>query len=151
MDLYAELENLLAAFDGAGVRYALCGGLALAVHGFARSTQDIDVLILPQELGRAEQVAKDCGYNLGALPMTFGNTNLQIVRRSKIVEGRPLSVDFLIVNDSLLPIWRDRQTRAWAQGDITVVSRDGLISLKLTAGRPQDFVDIQRLQEASDD
>ncbi len=117
MDLYAELEQLIQAFDAVGVPYALCGGLALAVHGFARSTQDIDVLMLSEDLGRAEQIAKDCGYKLGALPMTFGDTNLKIVRRSKIVEGRPLSLDFLVVNESLQPIWKDRQVRAWAEGD----------------------------------
>ena len=30
-----------------------------------------------------------------------------------------------------------------------VVSRAGLISIKLTAGRPQDIIDIQRLEKVS--
>lgn len=33
MDLYAELSALVHGFDAAGIDYALCGGLALAVHG----------------------------------------------------------------------------------------------------------------------
>jgi hypothetical protein len=35
------------------------------------------------------------------------------------------------------------ETTLWA------VSRAGLVTLKLTAGRPQDIVDVQRLEEAS--
>jgi hypothetical protein len=38
-----------------------------------------------------------------------------------------------------------RERLAWGEGDIWVVSREDLITLKLTAGRPQDLVDIQSL------
>jgi len=34
---------------------------------------------------------------------------------------------------------------------MSVVSRAGLVTLKLTAGRPQDLVDVQRLGELEGD
>lgn len=39
-DLERELELVIDAFTAKGVAYALCGGLALAVHGFPRATKD---------------------------------------------------------------------------------------------------------------
>jgi hypothetical protein len=45
MDLFEELTQLIAAFDAGGVDYAVCGALALAIHGLPRATKDIDVLV----------------------------------------------------------------------------------------------------------
>lgn len=35
--LLEELEQIITAFDKGGVEYAVCGGLALAIYGFART------------------------------------------------------------------------------------------------------------------
>jgi hypothetical protein len=44
MDLYDELRSLVAALDRQHVDYAICGGIALALHGYPRFTKDIDLL-----------------------------------------------------------------------------------------------------------
>ena len=44
-DLIAELEQLVDALHADAAEYALCGGLALAVHGHPRATKDIDLLV----------------------------------------------------------------------------------------------------------
>lgn len=43
---------MLRAFDTCRVEYALCGGVALAVHDVPRSTGDIGVLARPEDLDR---------------------------------------------------------------------------------------------------
>ena len=45
MELFQELETLLDTLRRDAVPHALCGGLALAVHGFVRATEAIDVLV----------------------------------------------------------------------------------------------------------
>lgn len=45
MNVKDELIALVKAFDAAGIPYALCGGLAMAAHGWPRSTMDIDMLV----------------------------------------------------------------------------------------------------------
>ena len=37
-----ELLELLARLTDAGIDYAVCGGLAMAVHGYPRATMDIE-------------------------------------------------------------------------------------------------------------
>ena len=151
MDLYTELRVLARAFDDGGVEYALCGGLALAVHGVARATRDIDLLALPADLDRIRDIARRCGFTIEALPMTFSSSGLSIQRFSKLGGTDPLMLDILLVNESLEPVWVSRTRVAYDDGSVCVVSRDGLIKLKLSAGRPQDLVDIQQLEAIADD
>lgn len=55
MSLYEELERVVLALDDAGVPHALCGGLAVAVHGHVRATKDIDLVILASDVERAKE------------------------------------------------------------------------------------------------
>jgi hypothetical protein len=57
MDLYDEFFSLIEAFDAASVPYAVCGGIAVAIHGYPRFTEDIDLLIHLSDEQRALQVA----------------------------------------------------------------------------------------------
>jgi hypothetical protein len=58
-------------------------------------------------------------------------------------------LDVLLVNGAVEAVWNGRQSTTFEGGTAQVVSREGLIALKVAAGRPQDLVDIQRLQEAN--
>lgn len=43
------LKRVLAALEARGVRYAIFGAVALNLHGLARSTEDLDLFIAPDE------------------------------------------------------------------------------------------------------
>lgn len=40
-----HLQELLVALSGAGVRYVVCGGVAVALHGVERMTLDLDLSV----------------------------------------------------------------------------------------------------------
>jgi hypothetical protein len=71
VDLFAELSHLTQALSTAGVDYALCGAVALAIHGAPRATKDIDVLAREGDLPRVRDVARAQGFDIEALPTTF--------------------------------------------------------------------------------
>jgi len=48
-------------------------------------------------------------------------------------------------------LFEGRETILSDERSIKVVSRDGLIAMKLAAARPQDVIDVQRLKELGDD
>jgi hypothetical protein len=148
VDLFAELKTLVDSLESRGIDYALCGGMALAIHGAPRATQDIDILLRPEDIGRLREAARNCGFTLESLPMDFAS-GLTIQRFTKVIEGQPLMLDVLFVKGPLESVWAGRQTAALEDGFIRVVSREGLISLKLAAGRPQDVADVKRLEELS--
>lgn len=150
-DLYEELAGLVAALDSGSVEYALCGALALAVHGIPRATRDIDMLVRPEQKADAVAAARGVGFTLEALPMRFAATGVEVKRLTKIVDSWPLVLDFLFVNEALEGVWASREQRAWSKGRISVVSREGLVQLKLSAGRPQDLADIARLESLKEE
>lgn len=57
MDLYVELVHLAQTFEREGLDYALVGGLAVAVWGLPRATQDIDLLVIGPRLRRSNAVS----------------------------------------------------------------------------------------------
>lgn len=54
-NLIKELDEVATALDANGIEYAVCGGLALTIHGFPRATFDLDVLIRAENLEKAFQ------------------------------------------------------------------------------------------------
>lgn len=62
MDFKLVFEKLLKFFHENNVRYALMGGFALGVHGFVRSTVDIDFLLHRDDLPKTHTFMSKLGY-----------------------------------------------------------------------------------------
>lgn len=146
MLLHEELFALTAALADDAVDYALVGGLAVAVWGAPRATKDIDLLVLPADVDRAKATAARRGFTLEAGPMDFSD-GMVVHRVSKVADGQLLMLDLLVVNKSLERHWERRERRALETGHVWVISRQGLIEMKIAAGRPQDQADVVRLSE----
>ena len=153
LDIYEELRSLVAAFDKHQIDYALCGGIAMAIHGRPRATVDIDLLIVADSLAEVITIAKGLDYTIRGLDMTFAHNAIEIRRVSKIDEetGIVLSLDLLLVTTQIQQVWDSRVQADWEGGKLSVVSREGLIALKKLSGRPQDIADISALAEGLDD
>ncbi len=149
LDIYDELRALVAKLDESKIDYALCGGMAMGVHGRARTTIDIDLLIPAESLEAVMVVGKNLGYNIHGKELSFANGSIEIRRMSKIdpASGDLLSLDLLLVTPQILKIWDSRVDADWDDGRLSVVSRDGLIKLKRLRNSEQDLADIKALEE----
>ena len=152
-DLYAEFGLIIAALEEHGIGYAVCGGLAMAVHGLPRATVDIDLLIQTESLEEAKSVARSLGYTIEAQPMTYHKGAIEIRRLSKIdpSDGDLLTVDFLLVTPAVADAWNNRIRVASGTGSVFVVSREGLIILKSFRRSGQDLDDIELLKGSQDE
>jgi hypothetical protein len=149
LDLYEELTAVAGALEAGHVDYALCGGLAVAVHGAPRFTKDIDLLIQPADAIRAKAIAKALGFVAESLPMRFAATG-EMHRVVKFgPDGEVLMLDFLLVGEQLAPVWAEREQHDAGGRALWVISRAALVSMKLAAGRPQDLLDVQKLSETA--
>jgi hypothetical protein len=146
IDLFDETMGLLAELERHGVPYAVAGALALAIHGVPRATTDIDLLVRRDDVEATLEVARARGFRVQALPMRFSD-GLEVRRSSKVDATVMLTLDLLLVNENLEPVWASRERVATERGDVWVVSRQGLIEMKAWAGREQDLADIRRLRE----
>jgi len=147
LDIFDELRKLVAVLDEHEVDYALCGGMAMGVYGRARTTIDIDLLILSDSLDEVFAIAKSLGYNIRGKDLSFANGAVEIRRVSKIdhEDGELLSLDLLLVTPAILAVWESRIKAEWEGGKLSVVSASGLIALKQLRGSDQDLVDIKAL------
>lgn len=149
MDLYEEMKKVITALEAAGIPYALCGGLAMAVHRFPRATMDIDLMIEKTTLEQVKQIMQKLGYSVDAGLMMFAKGAVKIYRLTKIDPEfeDALPLDLLLVTPKLRAIWDTRDTVVWEGGPLRVVSRAGLIKLKKLRHSGQDQDDIKRLKE----
>lgn len=149
--LLDEFRSITAALNREGIDYAVCGGWALAIHGLLRATVDIDLLVLAEDLEKAFNVARSCGYNVEGLPLSFDNGAFELRRISKVdQDSRELiTVDFLLVTEVYKDVWATKELTISEFGPMKVVSKAGLIKMKMLAGRDKDLLDIKEL-EAND-
>ncbi|MBA3694249.1 MAG: hypothetical protein H0W77_12565 [Acidobacteria bacterium] len=145
--LLEELDALISALNENEIEYAVCGGLALAIHGFARATLDIDILIQSESLEKAYKIGAEKGFDIRELDISFKERAVEIRRVSKIDDnGEVLSLDLVIVTPQVQDVWEARETIDFLGSQLWVVSQTGLIKMKRLAGRPQDLADIERLE-----
>lgn len=152
MNLVDDLRAIAAVLADAGIVYAVCGGIAVTIHGATRTTKDIDLLVRREDVPRILDLIRPLGYVFAVLPMTFdqGTERERHVQRITRVEGdHHLVVDLMMDEAGLAGFLDDRVTIDLPQGPLTVVSREALLRMKKVAGRAQDLADIEKLE--SDD
>ncbi len=146
LSLTDEFEALIAALEAAGADYAVVGALAVAIHGAPRATTDIDLLVPADAVDAVRAVSHARGFTAEALPMRFRD-GVELRRLTKLAGPEHLTLDLLLVDENLAPVWASRHAVETEAGSVCVIGRDALIQMKLLAGRPQDVYDVQRLQE----
>ena len=148
-DLERELDAVRTKLSAEGIDYALCGGLAVGVYGFARATVDIDLLIKPEDEERVYAAVSEFGYSIKARPMNFDRGATQIRRISKVdpSDGEVLMLDLLLVTPAFQDVWDTRRRLQWNGRELWVVSPQGLITMKKSRSSPIDVADIEKLEQ----
>ncbi len=148
MDLIGEFGRVIDALQGAGVEYAVCGGLAVALHGHVRATRDIDLLVPAGQKDQAMAALRDQGFTLTAGPIPFSTGTPQqrtLFRASKVEGGELLTVDLLLVSAVFQEVWASREEFSWQGRRVFAVSLAGLGRMKRLAHRSQDLADLENL------
>jgi hypothetical protein len=143
-----DFRDLLAAFNGRGVKFIVVGAHALAAHGLVRATKDLDVWVEP-DLDNAERVLAalaEFGAPLHDLTVT------DLARPGLIFQigVEPIRIDIITAIDGVefSDAWGERVQARFADQDAAVLSRRHLLINKRTAGRDQDLLDVKWLEKA---
>jgi hypothetical protein len=161
-------HDILRALEANNVRYVLVGGVAVVLHGFARFTKDLDLVVdlHPEEARRAIQTLLDCGLRprVPVDPFDFADPEKRRVWSDEknmvafqMVDERDLrrNVDLFISYPlDFERLWKSSQLVRVEDVEIRVASIDDLIELKKSVARPQDLIDVEqlaRLKKASDE
>jgi hypothetical protein len=124
----------------------IVGGYALAMHGLARFTKDLDVFF-NAEPGNAESL-------LAAVTDFIGDIGLKAEdfedREAIIQIGiEPVRVDFVASIDGVTfeEAWKNRVHAKYGDIDANFISLADLIKNKSSTGREQDTLDVKELKK----
>jgi hypothetical protein len=147
MPVNADFRDLFAALNGAGARYLLVGGYAVAFHAEPRFTKDLDVWV-DVEGDNGDRVFRALGV-FGA-PLE-GTTPQDFSRPEMVVQigVPPNRIDVVTGIDgvSFAEAWPARVEAPFGDQTIHVIGRDHLIRNKRASGRDQDLVDLRLLEK----
>jgi len=134
------------ALNAAEIPYALVGGLAVSIYAQPRATEDVDLLVARENLEQAMKRLESLGFRRAGTPMSVAARRLDIQRLIKIDGTDLVPVDLLVPNDAALAaLLTDRNTIAWEEERLSIVSLAGLRILKQLRGSAQDLADLEAL------
>lgn len=129
------------------VEFLLVGDYALAFHGAARFTEDIDFLVLvsPENAGKLADLIEDFGFGeLGLSKEDFLDPD-QVIQLGRA----PHRIDLLtgISGVGWDEAWASRIVVDFDGFLIPVIGKSALETNKQATGRPQDLADLARLRK----
>ena len=146
MDLNRDFSELLSSFNEAGVRYLVVGAYAVAHHGDPRYTKDLDIWVEPTQVNGARVWKALCAYQA---PMT-GIRPEDLSSQGTIFQlgVEPIRIDIITSVEGLdfAAAWKNRVQTRFGRVPVNVIGQADLISNKQTVGRPQDLLDVARIE-----
>lgn len=156
-----KIAELLHALSEAQVEYVLVGGLAVQLHGFMRSTVDIDLVLAMNDknLVRFIDVVKQFGL-MPSIPVPIESlrnaAQIEQWHREKGMLAFALRepqigggvVDVLVRPE--VPFEKLRKNAVAGElfsQQIWIASIDDLLTMKRSANRPKDRLDIEALEK----
>jgi hypothetical protein len=153
-------EPVVAALERSGSRYVVVGGVATVLHGYARLTADIDIVVDPEREAtlRAIRALAELGMQPRA-PVAMEDFADPAIRRqwfddkgmrvfTLIDPHNPLRVVDLFVESPIQfdLLYERSETVQLTVTQVRIASIEDLIQMKRLANRPDDQRDIAALQ-----
>jgi len=144
-ELTDDMRELLELFIEHQVEFLICGGHAVAFHGYVRFTMDIDVLVLPTpENARRAMVALTAfGFgNAGIPPEAFCEPGVAVT-----LGVQPNQVDLLtsISSQDTVEVFAHAVPGEIGELPVHFVCIEDLLRAKREADRPKDRLDVAEL------
>jgi hypothetical protein len=147
MSINQDFKELFTAFNAEGVEYLIVGGYAVIFYAEPRFTKDIDLWVNPSMANaeRAYRARSRFGAPLGDVTVE-DLTNRDLVYQIGIAPNR---IDILmdIGGPPFTEAWQRKTIAAYGDVPIAIIGKNELIQSKKTIGRPQDLLDVDRLQK----
>jgi predicted nucleotidyltransferase len=145
---HEDFRDFLNALNEANVRYILVGGYSVVLHGYSRTTGDMDLWV-DRSVENYESLLK--AFHIFGMPvfdMTKENFLSHPIWDVFTFGSPPVAIDIMVKIDGL--IFEDVFEKAvYFEDDdlrIRTINRNDLILAKKNAGRAKDINDIENLE-----
>lgn len=140
-------EKLLESLARAEVKFIVVGGIAVALNGFVRTTEDVDILVerSPENIDRLLQTLNGFGegHARELTPADFDDAEGAV----RIIEDFPLDV-FTVMAGKDYAALIDSTGRKHISGvEFKYLDAEALVSLKQSSSREKDRIDVAALRK----
>jgi hypothetical protein len=146
MAINQDYKDLFKLFNQYKVQYLVAGAYAVIFYTEPRYTKDIDIWINPTPLNakRAWNALKEFGAPLKDISVNDLCNSHMIYQ----IGVEPNRIDILMGIPGLefQSAWEKRQKTKYDNVNISIINIEHLIKAKKTANRPQDNIDLKRLE-----
>jgi predicted nucleotidyltransferase len=140
----ADVAELLAK---QGVRYAVIGAMAAAVHGVVRASLDADAVV-PLQVREAQALRQSLMEEGYEAALRTGDVDDPIPALLEVRDSHGNRVDLLIGLRGMDPEVLNRTRRIdFAGATLEIVGREDFIAMKAFAGGPVDLADARAIIE----
>jgi hypothetical protein len=149
IELPRDFKELFESLNANSVRYLMIGGYAVGVHGYSRTTGDLDIFVSDD---------RDNVINLAKALTEFGLPNSELsgifhTGRSLVEIGvEPIKVQLMNFADGI-EFDRAFDSRTVVEVEdilINTISKSDLIKNKLASGRHKGLADVEQLVRLGD-
>jgi len=147
MSVNTDFADLFRTLNGADARYLVVGAYAVIFHAEPRYTKDIDLWVEPTR-ENAERVFRALA-EFGAPLEGVGVESFQDHELVYQIGIEPNRIDILMGIGGLdfTAAWERAVLSRYGEQPIRVLALDDLILAKRASGRPQDLLDLERLEK----
>jgi len=140
-----DTESLLKSLRENAVDFVVIGASAFPVHGYSRSTLDIDLFIRPERdnAERTLHALREFGYDVTDLTVDDLLTK-KVLIREYIVES---DIHPFVAGTDFETVWQNKVEDLYGDTPVFFAGLDDLIEMKRAAGRPKDLADLKVLLE----
>ncbi len=136
-------EKLLKLLKENRVKFVIIGATAFPVHGYSRSTLDIDIFIKADEQNARKTLKslREFGYDVTDITINDLLTKKLLIRQY-IVES---DIHPVVKGVTFDDVWKNKVKARFGKTFVWFASLDDLIKMKKSAGRPKDKEDLKYL------
>jgi hypothetical protein len=154
MELNRDFSEFIASCAAHDVRFMIVGGYAVAAHGHARFTKDLDVRVWVDDQNANRLVSALDDFGFGSVGLTADD----FLEEGMVVQlgYPPKRIDIITQADGVEfdPCWERHIEVEIGDQRVPFISVEDLLANKKASGRPQDLADaaaIEQLSDADDD
>lgn len=139
-----DTEGLLESLKEHKVDFVVIGATAFPVHGYARSTLDIDIFIRPTETNavRTLQALRAFGYDVADI------NKEDLLKKKLLIRQYAVETDIhpFVKGITFEEAWGNKVRAKFGDTLVYFASLDDLIKMKRAAARPGDLEDLKYLK-----
>jgi predicted nucleotidyltransferase len=143
----SDFRDFIASFNKHGVKYLLVGGYSVILHGYSRTTGDMDLWVERSEENYLKIKSAFQDFGMPVFDMTKENFMSHPVWDVFTFGVPPVAIDIMIKLDgfSFQEVYERAITFHDDNLEIRVIHKNDLIAAKQKAGRSKDLNDLENL------